>query len=183
MRRLPKVLNKAESAALLGAAPGCRPSTDPRNELMIKVMLNCGLRSAELVALKVKHIDFKEGSLFVEQGKGGKDRVVYPSKTTLRWLKQFIGKKKPDEWIFQTRNGTPVQTRYLRKMIRRLQFKAKIDKRVHPHLLRHTCATNMYRMTRNIRLVQKALGHSDIQTTQIYTEVFDADLKKAMRAL
>lgn len=183
MRRLPKVLNKAEAAALLGAAPGCRPSTDPRNELMLKVMLNCGLRSAELVALRVKHLDFKEGSLFVEQGKGKKDRIVYPSKAVLRWLKQFIGKKGQDEPVFQTRNGTPVQTRYLREMVARLKKKAKIEKRVYPHLLRHTCATNLYRNTKNIVMVQQALGHSDIRTTQIYTEVTNDELRKAMRAL
>jgi len=67
-------------------------------------------------------------------------------------------------------------------MLKRLAAKAGIEKNVHPHTLRHTFATDLYRETTNIRLTQKALGHSNLATTQIYTHIVDEELEDAMKS-
>ena len=66
-------------------------------------------------------------------------------------------------------------------MVKRLARQAGIDKDVHPHMLRHTFATDLFRKTKNIRLIQKALGHAQITTTQIYTHIVDDELEEAMK--
>jgi integrase/recombinase XerD len=67
-------------------------------------------------------------------------------------------------------------------MVARLASKAGIEKNVHPHTLRHSFATDLYRETSKIRLVQKALGHSDLSTTMIYTHIFDEELEDALKS-
>jgi len=84
--------------------------------------------------------------------------------------------------LFTTRNGDPVSHRYVQKMVDNYSEKAGIDKNVHPHTLRHTFATDLYRETGKIRLVQKALGHADLSTTMIYTHIVDEELEGAMKS-
>ncbi len=84
--------------------------------------------------------------------------------------------------VFTTLAGKPVSPRYVQAMVARLAAKAGIKKRVHPHTLRHTFATDLYRETSKIRLVQKALGHSDLSTTMIYTHIFDEELEDALKS-
>lgn len=79
--------------------------------------------------------------------------------------------------------GEPVSGRYGQQMVKRYATKAGIQKNVHPHILRHTFATDLHRESRNIRLVQKTLGHSDLSTTMIYTHVHDEEAAEAMRLL
>ena len=86
-------------------------------------------------------------------------------------------------YVFTTLVGKAVSGRYVQQMIRRCGAKAGIEKRVHPHILRHTFATDLHCETRNIRLVQKALGHADLSTTMIYTHVCDYEIMSAMRQL
>jgi integrase/recombinase XerD len=71
--------------------------------------------------------------------------------------------------------------RYLRCMVKRLAKQAGIDKDVHPHMLRHTFATDLLRQTKNLRLAQKALGHAQITSTQIYTHIVDDELEEALK--
>jgi len=85
--------------------------------------------------------------------------------------------------VFTTLAGTPVSSRYVQQMVQRYAAKAGIEKRVHPHILRHTFATDLHRESRNIRLVQKALGHADLSTTMIYTHVYDLEIREALRSL
>ena len=84
--------------------------------------------------------------------------------------------------FFATLDGERINDRYLRAMVKRRARKAGITKDVHPHTLRHTFATDLYRNTRNIRLVQKALGHSDLSTTMVYTHIYDQELESAMKS-
>ena len=86
---------------------------------------------------------------------------------------------------FRTKTGRPLVTRYLRLMVANLAGKAGISKHIHPHTLRHTFATDLLRKTKNLRLVAKALGHSDksIGTTMIYTHIVDDEMEEAMKGL
>ena len=82
-----------------------------------------------------------------------------------------------------TRSEKGVQHRYVQEMVRRYSGRAGIAKRITPHTLRHSFATDLYRETANIRLVQKALGHADLSTTMIYTHVYDEEIMAAMSNL
>ncbi len=184
-RKIPEVLSADEQSRLLDAL---KPSTPMklRNRAMVILMLNAGLRSAEVVNLRMRDIDWEESKLKVRNGKGGRDRVLWLSDDDLCLLHQYAeaqGKCSPSSLLFQTRLGKPIDTRFLRAMLEKKGRHAGLIKRVHPHLLRHTFATDLLRATRNIYLVQKALGHSDISTTTIYLHLVDAEMEGAMKNL
>ena len=151
-------------------------------------MLNTGLRLSEAIGLQWRDLDLISGRLFVRQGKGAKDRTLWVGETDLEALRRWRSRQvhavgHVAEHVFTTLAGSPVSGRYVQQMVRRYAVKAGIEKRVHPHLLRHTFATDLYRDTGRIRLVQKALGHSDLSTTMIYTHVYDVEVEQAMKAL
>ena len=180
-RKLPDVLTEAERKALL-QQPNRRAPTSLRNLCMIRLMLNAGLRSAEVLNLKVRDIDWMSGKLSVRDGKGGKDRTLWMNEEDLDLLQSWRERRpEQSDLLFTTLQGHPVSDRYLRAMVKRVAGKAGIEKRVYPHLLRHTFATDLYRKTKNIRLVQKALGHEDLSTTMIYTHIIDPELEDALR--
>jgi len=85
--------------------------------------------------------------------------------------------------VFSTLKGQRESNRYVQQMVKRYAKDAGIAKRVSPHVLRHSLATDLYRESSNIRLVQKALGHADLSTTMIYTHVYDEDVRVAMQSL
>lgn len=86
-------------------------------------------------------------------------------------------------YVVTTLKEQKLQHRYVQEMVRRYADRAGIGKRTTPHVLRHTSATDLYRETGKIRLVQKALGHSDLSTTMVYTHVYDEEVECAMRNL
>jgi site-specific recombinase XerD len=118
----------------------------------------------------------------VKRGKGDKDRIVWLNEDDLDILRAWKGKRPLSEPFFTTLDGKRINDRYLREMIKRRARKAGITKDVHPHTLRHAFATDLYRDTRNIRLVQKALRHSDLSTTMVYTHIHDQELESAMKS-
>ena len=178
------MLSDEEQRALL-AQPNPRYPTGERNRLMLSVMLNTGLRLSEATGLQWRDIDLNTGKLFVRQGKGAKDRTLWLGDGDMEGLRTWrarqassVGAMTPH--VFSTLRGGPVSSRYVQQMVRRYAAKAGIQKRVHPHLLRHVFATDLLRDTGNIRLVQKALGHADLSTTEIYTHIYDKELRDAM---
>ena len=102
-------------------------------------------------------------------------------------MREIIGswlERRPESpWLFPTRDGGQVQTRYVREMVKRVARKAGVSEveRVSPHSLRHTFATDLYGETRSLILVQKALGHAFVSTTQLYCHLVDGELEAAMR--
>ena len=180
-RKLPNVLTEEERVSLL-KQPNRRAPTGLRNLCMIRLMLNAGLRSSEVLNLMVRDLDWFCGKLAVRQGKGQKDRILWINESDLELLKSWRERRPAQsDLLFTTLKGDPVSSRYLRSMVARVADKAGIEKRVHPHLLRHSFATDLYRETKNIRLVQKALGHEDLSTTMIYTHIVDDELEDALR--
>ncbi|MFC2099422.1 tyrosine-type recombinase/integrase [Candidatus Bipolaricaulota bacterium] len=186
-RKLPDVLTADEQAALLGQ-PNPRYPTGERNRLMLSLMLNTGLRLSEATGLEWRDLDLNSGKLFVRQGKGAKDRVLWIGEEDMGLLRHWKQRQADDATmacpcVFSTLKGKRVSNRYVQQMVKRYSEKACIAKNVHPHTLRHTFATDLHRESSNIRLVQKALGHADLSTTMIYTHVHDAEIKQAMRSL
>ncbi len=193
-RKLPVVLNDEERKALLRQANG-RYITGQRNRVMLQLMCNLGLRLAEVINLRWGDIDFLSEVLMIRQGKGMKDRTLYIKNnnwrgeddkgalqdwktrqaTTLGWL---------PEYVFTTTSkgseGKQLQPRYIQDMINRYARRAGITKRVSPHTLRHTFATDLYRRTKDAVVVKNALGHSSLTTTMIYVHLVGSDVEAAL---
>lgn len=188
--KLPKVLSEEEQRRFLAQFNTRYPSPH-RNLLLCRLMLEAGLRVGEAVALRPEHIDLDTCRVVVREGKGAKDRVVWITDElrdlVAEWLErraEWLEEREACPWLFPTRHGTQVKKRYVRAMVKRTARKAEVQEadRVSPHTLRHSFATDLLRETTNLRLVQKALGHADISTTQIYTHLTDGELEAAMRS-
>ena len=185
-QKIPEVLVESEQEALL-AQPNPRYPTGQRNRTMLKLMLDTGLRLSEAVNLTWRHVDLMTGKLHVREGKGAKDRVLWIGEGTLEVLQGWKERQVSEVGrcpghVFTTLDGEPLGVRYVQRMVRRYAAKAGIDKTVTPHTLRHTFATDLLRATKNVRLVQKALGHSSLATTQIYTHIVDDELEDTMKS-
>lgn len=183
--RIPTVLTPAEARALvLAVNPRC--ATGERDRALMQVMLHAGLRVSEALALTEHDIDWDSGQLTVRQGKGHKDRVLWLSPQVLALLAAWRAHKPRTAGLrlFSTLKGLPLHANHVRAMVKRRAAAAGLThKDVHPHTLRHTFATELYRQTKNIRLVQKALGHADLSTTMIYTHIVDDDYQAALQGL
>jgi site-specific recombinase XerD len=149
-------------------------------------MLNTGLRLAEVTALKWRDVDLTTGKLMVRQGKGSKDRTLWVAEADIDRLRSWRERQATAcdtrEHVFTTLEGKPLGHRYVQRMVKRYAAKAGIDKNISPHTLRHSFATDLYRETSKIRLVQKVLGHSDLSTTMIYTHIFDEEVETALKS-
>jgi site-specific recombinase XerD len=186
-RKIPEVLDPEEQARMLGELEQSDSLSHIRNLALIRLLLNAGLRAREARELKIKHLDFKTGRLKV-RGKGRKERVVWLAEADLSliqtWLTRRVPSGNPSSFLFTCLDGSrPVNDRWLRRMVKRVAEQAGIVKDIHPHSLRHTFATDLLRATKNLRLVQKALGHSNIETTTIYAHIVDEELESAMKEL
>lgn len=183
-RKIPEILTHEEQERLLGVF-NLRYPTPHRNRTMILLLLNSGLRSSEVANLKWRDVNLTTGRLKVVQGKGSKDRMLWVSETVLDALRGYRERQNEllgdMDYVFATRTGKAMDGKAIRKMIQTYAKKVGIEKRISTHTLRHTFATDILRETKNLRIVQKALGHADISTTQIYTHIVDDELEMAMK--
>jgi len=190
-RKIPEVLDQDEQQRLFAQLEPADTLLKLRNKAILTVFLNCGLRSAELCALKVRDIDWKCGRLFIRQGKGMKDRVVGLSDEDQLVLRAWLDMKPSGAalvpsgaLVFTDSSGSkPLCQRWLRKAVKRWAGQAGIEKSIHVHSLRHSFASDLLRKTRNIIIVQQALGHSSVATTQVYCHLNNDELVNAMREL
>jgi integrase/recombinase XerD len=174
-KKLPVVLSKQEVRRLIAN------SGNERNMLIIKMLYSSGLRLSECINLKSNDIEFDEGIMWVRSGKGKKDRLAIISDSLSRELKRYIDKNNT-EHIFSGPNG-PFSPRYIEKIVKKAAEDAGIKKKVTPHTLRHCFATHLLESGVDIRKIQELLGHSNLQTTQIYTKVSKEELKKVKSPL
>ena len=156
-----------------------------RDKAMLSVMLNCGLRRSEVVELNVESINHDDMSLLVH-GKGDKERVVYMNEDTYKLVTEYLKQRTEhytgaSEALFLTRTGNRLLPNKINEIMSKLVANSGIDKHYTPHTCRKTCATLMARAGEPIQTVQKVLGHSNIQTTMIYTAVADEDKSNAGR--
>ena len=187
-KKLPVVLTEDEQVRLLGQ-PNPRYPTGERNQTLLNLMLNTGLRLAEATAMKWSDVDLTTGKLMVRQGKGakGEDRTLWVAEADTDRLRSWRERQAAEctsmfEHIFTTLQGKPLGHRYVQRMVARYARKAGIDKTISPHTLRHSFATDLYRETSKIHLVQKVLGHSDLSTTMIYTHIHDPEVEEALKS-
>jgi integrase/recombinase XerD len=179
-RRLDADLPTRDEIERLIAACSRRAPSAKRNAALLTVAWRCGLRAGELVALQPKDVDLDEGRIVVQCGKGGKRRVVGLDGGTgamiERWLvarrKLGVGRHSP---LFCTLQGGQIDTSYLRHLVKRLARRAGIERRLHPHALRHRFAVDLIQDGADLLVVQRALGHASAATTSTYLSRIGAD--------
>jgi integrase/recombinase XerC len=180
-RKLPKVLD-ADEVAQLVEVPVEAP-IDARDRAMLELFYSSALRLSELCALRWRDLDLAEGLVRV-LGKGGKTRVVPVGRHARQALGELLAatRGKAGDPVFPGRGGEPIGARAVQKRIKLLALKQGIHKNVHPHLLRHSCASHVLESSGDLRGVQELLGHADIATTQIYTHLDFGHLAKVYDA-
>jgi site-specific recombinase XerD len=174
-QKVAMILNGEEMKRLLAMADSLRI------RLMLSLGYGAGLRSAEILRLRVKHIDSAQMVIRVEQSKGRKDRLVMLSPQTLALLREWWtvrpkgrdgGVAPQERLLFPGRvPGRPMSTRNLARLYQRTVRAAGITKRVTVHTLRHSFATHLYDRGVDIRTIQALLGHDKLETTARYTRV------------
>lgn len=178
---LPKFLNQAEMETLL-SVPNVSTESGLRDRAVLELMYACGLRVSEVVGLQTRDVDVDAGIL-TTTGKGSKTRRVPIGSSAVEWLKTWLARRRKIENIdvtnlFVNSVGRPLNRQLIHKMIKEYAEKCGLEG-VSPHTIRHSFATHLVQNRADIRSVQQMLGHADISTTQIYTHITDAHLKRA----
>ena len=147
-----------------------------KHKLIIKLLYGTGLRVSEIVNLKKEDLQFDENLIHIKLAKGKKDRFVRIPESIIFDLERFC-KLSEGKYLFESNRGGKLTKDTIQKIVSGAAKKAKIKKRVYPHLLRHSFATHLLESGTDLRIIQKLLGHSDIKTTQIYTQISQASIK------
>jgi integrase/recombinase XerD len=150
--------------------------------LMVKTLFFTGLRVNEFVNLRVEHVNFSESEIFVERGKGSKQRYV-PIFPFLRDELRIHGGDRRTGYLFESRLNDRFSKRRVQQIIRQVAREAGITRKVYPHLLRKSIATFLLNKGMPIDQVQKFLGHSKLETTQIYAQTSIQSLKDSYQRL
>ncbi|MEM3850616.1 MAG: tyrosine-type recombinase/integrase [Thermoplasmata archaeon] len=176
-KKLPNYLNDREMREILESS-----KENVRDYVMLMVLAYTGIRVSELCSLKVEDIDFIENVIHIQSGKGDKDRIVIVDSKVMNLLKDYLKNEKIFEGnVFRSKKGEKISTTHVERLVRYYAKKAGINKKVTPHVIRHTFATTLLRNGADIRFIQQILGHSSVATTQIYTHVDDDALKEVYK--
>jgi len=177
-RKNPSVLSKQEIKALIDA------SLNPKSRLLIELMYASGLRVSECISLRLEDLDLNEEVCIVRQGKGKKDRITLLPASMAVSIGAYLEKSKISSgFLFQGKEGRHLTSRNVQKIVSATAKRAGIRKQVTPHKLRHSFATHLLEAGTSIRVIQELLGHSNLQTTQIYTHVSLENIKSVKSPL
>ena len=174
---LPKALHLSEVKSLLNHTENLKHNT------ILKLIYGMGLRVSEIINLKIEHIDSKAMRVFIVRGKGKKDRYVNLPESILPQLRDYYKTYKPKEYLFEGQYGGAYSVRSIQQIFSIAAKKANILKKVGVHSLRHSFATHLLENGTDIRFIQDLLGHSNIKTTLVYTQVTDNSLRKIVSPL
>jgi len=175
-KRLPKALTSAEIDQLLKPEEPATPQTHC-DQAILELAYACGLRLAELRALRLEQLHLDAGFINVI-GKGNKERVVPVGRNAVEAMTHYIEAGRPKlvtprspAAVFLTKRGTPFAHTTLWARIKRRAKRAGIERNVTPHMLRHSFATHLLEHGADLRIIQELLGHANISTTEVYTHV------------
>ncbi|OIO40285.1 hypothetical protein AUJ61_02280 [Candidatus Pacearchaeota archaeon CG1_02_30_18] len=157
-------------------------SINVKHILILKLLYGCGLRVSEIVNLKTNDLNFDENLIKINLSKGKKDRFVKMPSSIKNELESYV-KLSNRAILFPSNRGGKLTKDTIQKIVQNSAKKAGIKKRVYPHLLRHSFATHLLEQGTDLRIIQKLLGHSDIKTTQIYTQISQASIKNVRSPL
>ena len=182
-RRLPSFLTIEEVERLLEAPDLSKPE-GLRDRAIMELLYASGLRVSELVNLNLEQVNLDTNEIRA-LGKGAKERVVLIGKPAAEALSTYLSQGRPElsgkklsSALLLNRYGERLVKRSVQRILGKYANIAGIDKRVHPHLLRHTFATHLLDGGADLRVVQELLGHADLSSTQIYTHVTKSQARK-----
>lgn len=167
------MLNETDTTSIYGV----------RDRAMLELLYSTGMRRKEIANLSRSDIDFVRQVVFIKEGKGGKDRVVPLGERASAWCDKYLIEARPEltvhhaQALFVTDFGDPASGYYVAMRVKRYMALAGIDRPGAAHLLRHACATHMLEGGADIRFIQALLGHTNLNTTEIYTHVSIEKLK------
>jgi len=173
------VLNQADAATPLGV----------RNRAILETFYSTGIRRLEMMNLKIYDLDTERGTLMIRQGKGRKDRFIPIGARACAWVDKYLREVRgelvtaaDDQTLFLDDFGQPLSARFLGDLVRRHLEHAGVTTPGACHIFRHAMATHMLENGADIRYIQTMLGHADLATTQIYTQVSMTKLKEVHEA-
>jgi len=186
-RPLPKSLNEKEVEDLL-AAPDTATVLGVRDRTMLETLYATGLRVSELVNLLLHQLNLEQGLIKIV-GKGNKERLVPLGEEAINWLERYLKEARPllvkgrvTNAMFPSNRGRAMSRQTFWYSLKRYAATANISNSISPHTLRHAFATHLVNHGADLRVVQLLLGHSDLSTTQIYTQVARERLKQVHAA-
>ncbi len=174
-KKLPEVLTKEEVRKLIDSADNIK------SRLIISLLYSSGLRVSELVNLKIEDLNLQDKTGWVRKGKGNKDRLFTISGNLADELIEYLQAHDKNKYILSKEK--PLTTRNIQKIIKGTRIRSSINKKITPHTLRHSFATHLLEQGTDIRLIQVLLGHSSLNTTQLYTHISSNELKKIKNPL
>jgi integrase/recombinase XerD len=183
---LPQTLSEAEVGQLM-AAPFPETPLGLRNRALLEVLYASGLRAAEIVGLRIENV-LREERLLRVIGKGNRERLVPVGEQALGAIERWLLRGRP-EWVkprtggelFLGEHGRKLTTARIWQIVQETARRAGLEKKIWPHLLRHSFATHLLSHGADIRSIQEMLGHASLATTQIYTHVDEARLQDIHR--
>ena len=176
--RLPKTVPTTAEMERVLAQPDVNDALGLRDRALMETLYSTGMRRLELANLKLYDLDTERGTVTIRQGKGKKDRVIPIGERAAAWIEKYVRESRPqlvvepdDHTVFLSNAGEPFSLDHLSALVRTHVDAADIGKRGACHMFRHCMATLMLENGADIRYIQQMLGHADIKTTQIYTQV------------
>jgi integrase/recombinase XerD len=169
--KLPKVIAIQDVKRLFDATINLKHNT------LLKLCYGMGLRVSEIVSLKIEHIDSKSMQVFIVRAKGKKDRYVNLPESILEQLRDYYLEYKPKEYLFEGQYGGQYSVRSAQQVFKNALLNSKISKNLGIHSLRHSFATHLLENGTDVRFIQELLGHKDIRTTLLYTNVSDKSIR------
>jgi integrase/recombinase XerD len=187
-RPLPHVLTATDVVRLL-EAPDTSDTLGIRDRAMWELMYSSALRVSEVTGLKFGDLDLEDGWALI-RGKGSKERWVPVGESARDWVKKYLREARPQlirtaknvQWIFLNSRGKPLTRQGVWQLLKSYAARLSPPLNLHPHTLRHCCATHLLEGGADLRTVQEFLGHADISTTQIYTQVDRNYLREVHRS-
>lgn len=183
-KALPRGILTPSEARRIIHAPDTTTVIGYRDRVILEVLYTSGIRKEELNRLTLADMDYHDGFLRIDNGKGSKDRIVPLGRIACRYLENYIKSVRPElikdpynNHLFLSLRGNRLSKNMVWELVKKYAKKARIKKNVHPHTFRHSCATAMLKNKADLNTIRKILGHASLNTTQIYTHLNITDLK------
>jgi integrase/recombinase XerD len=183
-KTLPKGILTPSEARKIIHTPDIKTIIGYRDRVILEVLYTSGIRKEEINNLTLNDVDYHDGLLRIDNGKGSKDRIVPLGRIACRYIENYIKSVRPElirdpynSHLFLSLRGNRLSKNMVWELVKKYAKKARIKKNVHPHTFRHTCATAMLKNKADLNTIRKILGHRSLNTTQIYTHLNITDLK------
>ena len=181
-KKLPQILSSREIELLL-AQPNTTEPKGIRDKAMLEVMYATGIRVSELISLDIDHVNLESGIIKCQSGKKSRSIPLYPEALKaltayLRDVRSFLVAAPTEQALFVNIGGARMSRQGFWKILKHYQTSARIDKEITPHTLRHSFAVHLLENGADLGSLQELMGHSDISSTQMYTQMVDQHLKQ-----